>query len=248
MKLYNNIDLVQFNIKQGVDEYYFPKNVNWRNRVVDKVVLVYAEAGTTQLSPIDGQTALLDSSQIGSCYLDIYASDDTQIFRNMSVENFIYQQNHIPTIGKQLSLNLSRLFFTDTPLVDGCLLMYVFYGTKDAEYYPAQKSVTVEFELPANGKVSLQDIMDNYILNQPETLKGIEFWDGTFYLTLRDKDQTRSMNDMHCYLFRPQILGNGTPETQLHEFRTDDLRIDFLNSFVQNALNGIMQCRLTFNY
>ena len=256
MKVYNNIDLVQINIKAGVDEYYLPKNVNWRDRVVDKIVLALAPISTTMYSPIDGQTQVLDVLPIAAynLFFDLYSADDQQIARNLSFENLLATNNHVLEIGSQLSLNLSRLFFTNTPASDGCILLYVFYGSKETEYEPTTKSVTVTVPLEAGGKMSLQDIVDNYILLQPETLKGMYVWDSDatpVYVTLRDKDGFRTLNSIYSGLMRPPIIASpgDARKTQIYEFRTDNLRIDMLNSFVRNAQNGNdADVKITFNY
>lgn len=253
MKLYNNIDVVQINIEQGVDEYYLPKNVNWRERVIDKLIVALAPAGVTTLSPIDGVTQLLAHADVQDLYFDLYASDDAQIVRNLAYENILHTNNNVLEIGEQLSLNLSRLFFTTAPQVDGCILLYVVYGTKEAEYSPLAKSVTVDVPLPANGRMSLQDIVDNYILLQPETLKGIYVWNAPttpLYVTLRDKDGLRSFNHVFCSMMRPPIITNPgyAEDTQLHELRLDNLNIDMLNSFVLNGQNTAVTAKVTFNY
>lgn len=253
MKLHNNIELVQINIKQGVDEYYLPKNVNWRERVIDRISLVLSPEGVTLLSPIDGQSVVLGVQDVRGMYIDLYAHDDTQIVRNLAYANLLYTNNHPLEIGEQLSLNLSRLFFTEVPETDGCILLYVEYGSKEVEDEPAIKSVTVTIPLEANGRMSLQDIVDNYILMQPETLKGIYVWDATdhpVYITLRDLDGLRALNDIYGGMCRPPIIytpGVATG-TQLHELRLDNLRIDMLNSFVQNAQNTAVNVQITFNY
>lgn len=253
MQLYNNIDLVQIDIKAGTEEYYLPKNVNWRERVIDKIVLALAPAGVTTLSPIDGQTVVLEHAQVSDLYFDLYAADDTQIARNLYFEELLHTNNHVQPVGVQLSLNLSRLYFTTAPQTDGCILLYVFYGTKEADYTPTQKSVTVDVELPANARMSLQDIVDNYIMLQPETLKGMYVWDAAqtpVYATLRDKDGKRSLNYIFCSLCRPPIIytAGQAGDTQLHELRFDGLNIDMLNSYIQNGQNSDVAARISFNY
>lgn len=249
MQLYNNIDLVQINIKAGVEEYYLPKNVNWRERTIDKIVLCLAEDGITTLSPIDGQTVVL--SAVSNLYFDLYAADDTQIARNLYFEELLHTNNHIQPLGVQLSLNLSRLYFTVPPEADGCILLYVYYGTKIKDYEPTTKNVTVDVPLAANGKMSLQDIVDNYIMLQPETIKGIYVWyadEKPVYITLRDKDLKRSLNYIYGELCRPPMQGATAAETQLSELRFDGLNIDMLNSYIQNGQNTAITSKITFNY
>lgn len=253
MKLCNNIDLVQINIKNGVDEYYLPKNVNWRDRVIDKIVVALAPAGVATYSPIDGQTRVLEHSEVSDMYFDFYAADDSQIVRNLAYENILHTNNNPHELHAQLSLNLSRIFFTNAPSVDACILLYVFYGTKEAEYTPLTKSVTVDVPIPASKHVSLQYILDNYVLMQPETIKGIYVWDAALnpvYVTLRDKDGLRTLNYIYCSMCRPPIISNPgyAEDTQLQELRFDNLNIDMLNSFVMNGQGTDVNVRITFNY
>ena len=256
MKLYNNIDLVQINVKQGVDEYYLPKNVNWRNRVIDQIVLVAPLAGMpTMLSPIDAQTRVMDAAEIEgyNLFFDLYSSDDRQIVRNLSFVNVLATNSHALELKSTLSLNLSRLFFTNAPSADGCLLLYVIYGTKEVEYFPTTKSVTVSVPLEAMGAISLQDIVDNYIMMQPETIKGMYVWNceqTPVFISLRDKDALRTLNYVSSMMCRPPIITSAgdAERTQLYEMRFDGLNIDMLNSWVENAQNTDVSVRITFNY
>lgn len=276
MYLTSNIDIVQINIKSGVDTYYLPKNVNWRDRVIDKIVLVASpNSSLTVLSPIDGQTQLLGN--ITDLYFDLYAADDSLIARNLAYENLLYLNNHILPIGQKLSLNLSRLHFTTAPEQDGCILLYFYYGGKEVgETEPARKSVTVTVPLKANARVSLQDIVDNYIYIQPDTVKGVYFWDSKnkpVYLTLRYADNIHVLNSVLSSLCRPPLDENMTTQSvlnllqspvrapqqnvavqqisglvQIHPLLLDNIDVDMLNSFVQNGQNVDVEVKLTFLY
>lgn len=257
MYLANNIDIVQINIKQGVEEYYLPKNVNWRDKVVDKIVLALAPPKGTTLSPIDGQTVVLRYTDIQNLYFDFYASDDSQIVRNLSFEQILHTNNNVLPIGQALSLNLSRLYFTNGPQTDGCILLYVFYEGKETAPQTgpvSNQSVTVGVRLAANGKMSLQDIVDNYIYMQPHNVKGIYLWDWDtvpVYLTLRYADNIHVLNSILSSLCRPP-LWNGNPgsgeDVQAHPLALDNINIDMLNSFVQNAQNAAVEVKITFLY
>ena len=252
MYLTNNIDLIQINIKRGVEEYYLPKNVNWRGKKVDKIALALAPAGVTILSPIDGKTPVLSSAQ--NLYFDLYAANDTQIVRNLSYEQLSAENNNILPINATLSLNLSRLYFATAPETDGCVLLYVYYGGKESkDVEPAQKSITVAVPLPANGKMSLQDIVDNYIYMQPANIKGVYMWEwesSPAYLTLRYADGIHTLNNIPSVLCRPPMYSGAriSQNTQLHELLLDNINIDMLNSYVQNAQNAEASVEITFLY
>ena len=255
MYLTSNIDIVQINIRSGVDEYYLPKNVNWRDRVIDKIVLALAPADRPLLSPIDGQTPVFDG--VEDLYFDLYAADDSQIARNLAYTSLLYSNNHVLPIGQALSLNLSRLYFTTPPETDGCILLYVFYGGKEVEEpEPAKQSVTVSVPLAANGSMSLQDIVDNYIYMQPNNVKGVYLWNWTttpVYLTLRYADNIHVLNNILSSLCRPPIYRFPSQSTdatkiQTHSLLLDNINIDMLNSFVQNGQNAAVEVKLTFLY
>lgn len=256
MYLTNNIDIVQINIKQEVDEYYFPKNVNWRNKKVDKIAIAFAPEGVNIISPIDGQTQLIHRNL--NAYIDLYAADDTQITRNLSVSEVINLNNNILPINQILSLNLSRLYFTKTPTEDCCALLYVYYDGKEVEdVEPSQKSITVSVPLTANGKMSLQDIVDNYIYMQPAKIKGIYMWNwesSPAYLTLRYADGIHVLNSILSSLCRPPMyqgnngVGIKAETVQLHPLLFNNINIDMLNSFVQNAQNEAETVEITFLY
>lgn len=252
MKLYNDIDLVQINIKAGVDEYYLPKNVNWRDRVIDKILAVAALDGVTTLSPIDGQTELLPASALDNLYFDLYAADDTQICRNLQSVNLFHLNNNPLELGYQLSLNLSRIFFTQAPADDGCILLYFFYGTKEYDEQPVKESVTVSVPLAANASISLQDIVDHYIYMQPRSVKGVYIWDWEnvpCYLTLRYANNIHVLNSLFSSLCRPPMLDSmDNFDSQVHSMFLDNIDIDMLNSHVQNAQNTAVEVKITFLY
>ena len=258
MQLVNNIDIVQINIQQGVDEYYLPKNVNWRDSKIDRIALALASSdglAPQVLSPIDGQTPVLTLADVTDLYFDIYASDDSQIIRNLSYEQLLAVNNNPLEIGEVLSLNLSRLFFTTPPATDGCILLYVFYNSEYADEAPlAQQSIMVDVPLPANGRISLQDIVDNYIYMQPNKLKGVYLWDWQFtpaYLTLRYADNIHTLNSIFSSLCRPPLIPNGIQngwDVQADTLMFNNINIDMLNSYVQNAQNAAENVKLTFLY
>ncbi len=250
--LANNIDIVQINIQQDVGDYYLPKNVNWRKKKVDKLVIALSPYNVSMLSPIDGQTPVLSSVQ--NLYIDLYANDDTQIVRNLSYENLLHTNNNVLPIGQALSLNMCRLHFTTLPKQAGCVLLYVYYDgrvVEDAE--PANKSITVRVPLAPNSKMSLQDIVDNYIYMQPDKVKGLYVWEAEqepCYITLRDNDGKRTLNSIYSGLCRPpmQAAGCSATDTQIYEMLLDNINIDMLNSFVQNAVNTEVVKEITFLY
>ena len=73
LQIYKNIDIVQINVKRGVIEYFLPQNVDWADKVVEKIVLyasILPEAKT--LSPIDGMNPILSGLEAQNMFFDFF--------------------------------------------------------------------------------------------------------------------------------------------------------------------------------
>lgn len=249
-KLLRNIDIVQINITAGQDEYYFPKNVDWNNRVVDRIALVAPTATIT--SPIDGVTHVLKHSEIKNCYLDLYSKDDKDLARELNYEQILQTNNHPYLINDKLNLDLSRIYFTEAPTVSGCILLYIFYnGIDRPEEEQSRKSLTVRFPLAANEKITFTDLVNTYMYASGHKVRGIQVWDAESkpaYITLRDHELTYIMNNVYSGLFRPQMGGATAESVQVDPAVFDSLDIDFDYSFIRNATNGSVVQKITFEY
>ena len=249
-ELAKNIDLVQVDVVAGVDELQFPKNVDWAARKIVKLVLVAPTAN--MVSPIDGQTPVLKRSQISDLYLDLYKADESEICHNLYFEALLHTNNHPVYINSALSLNLSRLYFTTAPTINGCLLFYVFYEGETVENYePSQKNVTIQVPLDADAKLSFRDIVDTYVHIIGQHVRGLQIWgaeNNPVYLTLRDYEYTYVINSLYSGLARPQMAGATCELTQIAPLRFADLNIDFDNSFVRNAASFPVTLIMTIEY
>lgn len=237
IKLYKNIDLVQINIKAGQEEYLFPKNVAWANKVIDKIILCAPQ--TACLSPIDGTTHVLTRSEIKDLYFSLYDGKENEIVHSLHFTNLLHTNNHPIEINNALSLNMSRLDFSKAPTTYGCILLYVFYSSKLSEdFVQPTQNITVTFPLAANEKKSWREIIDTYVHAQYLKVKGIQVWGAATnpaYLTLRDHSLDYIINSVHTELCRPQTVGATAENTQLHPFYLDSMDIDFDYSFITNA-------------
>ena len=249
-ELYKNIDLVQINIKSGVSEYTLPKNVDWAKKKVDRLVLVAPTASI--VSPIDGITPVLTASQISDLYFDLYSGADKEIAQSLHYSNLLHTNNQVVRIDSELSLQLSRLFFTTAPDSDGCLLLYVFWGSKIKEDYDMpRRSVTIDVELQANERLSLREIISRTIYADGHKVRGIEIYGGEVkpsYLTLRDHQSSYIISNLYSGLARPQLQGATADATQLHPLLLDELDIDFEYSYVRNAVNSANTQHITIYY
>lgn len=251
LQFYKNIDVVQINIKEGVSEYYFPQNVDWADKKIDKMLVYATNPQNEDYSPFDGVTPIVDLEQFGSVYLDLYADDNTQIAYNLAANNILYTNNNPLEINSKLSLQTSKIGFTNPPETDCCVLIYVFWNTRvvDACEMP-KRSVTVRFQVPGNTDVKLADVIDSYILAQGKTIKGILYWAPPMswqpvHLTLRDTNYQTIVKSLPVYFCRPPMglypYYDGGPisvqaqSIQTHPLYLDAANVDFENSFAYGA-------------
>lgn len=265
MKVHKNIDVVQINIKEGVQEYFLPKNVDWINKTIEKIVAYGAGHDMEEFSPIDGITPILSRESFADVYFDLYTSDEREIVHNLNAQNILYTNNNPVEINNKLSLQLSRIFFAEASPVDGCILLYVFYDNKEIENYDhPQKNVTVEFEIAGGKEIPLSDIIDSYIHAQGSRLKGIIHWGlaeygSGFFLTLRNRNYKTIVNKLPLNMCRPQmgidyIYTGGEVEAesiQINPMYFDNEDVDFANSTIQNTWSpeiNVQKHIITFLY
>lgn len=234
-----NIALLQINVKSGVDEYYLAKNVDWQNEKIDKIIMFAPVFGSSLLSPIDGTTPVLERPDLECVYLDLYAKDEHTICNGMSAMQIMHTNNHPFIIGSDLQFNLSRLFFSDAPTQDGCILLYVFYsGKEEIDYELPQKNITIKFPLAANAEITFTELINTYLHAPAENVKGISFWNAdlnTAYVTLRDHQNKYVIHNLATPLMRPTMVGTDAEDTQIMPMLFDNIDIDFDNSVIRNA-------------
>lgn len=249
LQFYKNIDVVQINIKAGVKEYYFPQNVDWADKKIDKI-LVYANSEQADAySPFDSTTRITDLAGFGNVYLDLYADDGTKIAYSLSAQNIFYTNNNPLEINSKLSLQLSKLFFTQVPDDDdACVLIYVFWDTKYIETDDVpNRSITVNVPVIPGKDIVLSEVIDTYIYSQSKKIKGIQFWlppyafDNSF-ITLRDRNYKTIVKSVPLVFCRPPMgldpIYDGEPisfktqQLQKDSFYLDCADIDFDNSTI----------------
>lgn len=250
-KLYKNISIVQIPVLAGVSEYQFPKNVDWAGKEVQQILLAAPSSGSC-LSPIDGQTHVLSRSEIQDLYFDLYASDKTEIAQSMYFENILHTANYPVEINSVLSLELSSIKFATTPIHDGVLLLYVYWGGRTDECYELpRRSVTITFPLEANEKLSFRQLINTYIHAECNKVRGIAVWDAEdnpCYITLRDHQLSYMIKSMYGGLARPQMEGATAASSQVHPLYLDSIDIDFDYSFVRNAGGTANNQNITIYY
>lgn len=244
--LYKNVDLVQIPLEKGVTEYFFPSNVDWSNKRVDKLVFVGAGASTDMVSPMDGITPVYTA--LDNIYLSIYSSDNIELLHDLLVRNLDAKANYPVLLNSKLNLQVCRIHLQNEISGTAVLLCYVFYESKTCDNYELpKKSVTTHFALAAGEKRTFREIIDTYIHALPAKVKCITSWGtpGGCYLTLRDHKLEKVFNSITDILLRPQTA----VQAQVCPFFVDDLDIDFDYSFVQNSSSTQQaDITLTFNY
>lgn len=252
--LYKNIDLVQIPIYSGVSEYYFPKNVDWAGKKIDKMLFLIPNATTTRcVSPIDGTTSLCTvDDTTNSIYVNLLTSNDVEIMHNVHVDCLSVDNNHTIDINEVLNTSVCRFYFRNTPVSDGVILIYVFYDSVTVEDYTLpSKSVTVRFPLNAGQQISFQDLINTYIHALPAKVKSITAWHAEknpAYITLRDHQLSYIFRDVHTNLMRPMAYIYSGTYAQVHPMLLNDMDVDFDYSYVRNATTQNNTQTLTFGF
>ena len=261
LQLYKNIDCVQIDVKAGVSEYFLPQNVDWADKKVDKLVVYGSELFSNLLvSPIDGQTPLIGGDLLSKAYFDLYDTNGVHVGYSISANNLKHTCNHSLEINSVISLQTSKIIFSQTPDVDCCLLIYVFWGTsiEDVDDLP-NHSVTVTFPIGYGEEITLASVIDTYIHSQSKTVKGMYMWsqpNRTIFFTLRDYNYRTIVKLLPGEMCRPPM---GVPDwasdesvviksqlVQVDSMYFDCADVDFDNSFVFNSDFRVNPTRQTY--
>lgn len=248
--LYRNIDLLRINVKAGVSEYYFPQNVDWAAKKIDRIAICAPAAEC--VDPMDGQTPVMTASVLESlsCYLNIYSADQREILHAVSAEQILHTNNHTLYLNSELDLSLCSLYFKTEPTEDYTLLLYVYHDNKCADNYDMpQRSVTVLFPLGAGEEINFRQIINTYISALPASLKGVAFWgEAPAYMTLRDFKLTYILQNLHNELARPMMQGISAENTQINALLLDNIDINFEYSHIRNCSAEDGEYKITFIY
>lgn len=248
--LYTNCALVRIPIKSGEDRYYLPQNVDWANTKIEKLVICAPDQAC--IDPIDGQTPVMTASNLNAldCYFTLYDSDNNEIMHDVSAVNLLHRNNNGLDLNVKLNLAQCSFKFMAMPAQDYTLLLYVYYGTREEEYFEApKKSVTVQFPLDAAEELSFQYIINQYAHALPAKIKGIVVWSGVgspSWITLRDYTLTYQMANIHSEMMRPDMNGGSAYDSQAAVFYLNDLDIDFDYSSIREAAGTPSTQTITF--
>lgn len=246
---YRNIDLLRIPIKAGIKEYYFPQNVDWANKKIDRIAVCIPDFPCND--PMDGQTPVLSLGDFTDMYFNIYSGDRKEILHAVSAEQLLHTNNHPIMLNSKLDLSLCNLYFTSAPASDYTLLLYVYHETEINDVELPENSVTFEFPLDAGQEINFQEIIDTYVHALPSTVKGILFWNATTapaYFTLRDYELKHVLQNLHTELARPNMNGGTADSSQAVPMLFADLNIDFMYSNIRNAESQANTQKVTILY
>lgn len=248
--LYRNIDLMRINVKAGVDEYYFPQNVDWAEKKVDWIAI--CAPSNACVDPMDGQTPVMTLAELvaADCYVNIYSADQREILHAVSAEQILHLNNNPLELNSKLDLSLCSLYFKTAPAQDMTLLLYVYHDNKCVEDPDIpSRSVTCEFPLQAGEEINFREIIDTYVHALPATIKGVSLWENEdLYMTLRDHKLTYILQNLHGELARPMMNGGSAVDTQINGMMLDSIDVDFEYSHVRNCSANNGNYKITFWY
>lgn len=248
--LYKNIELVRIPVKAGISEYYFPQNVSWADKCIERIVPVIPNQAC--VDPMDGVTPVMDKSLYKDLFFNIYSADQNELFHAVSLEQIVHDNNNPLCLNSKLDLSLCSLYFTDAPATDCTLLLYVYWGNKEVETDDLpERSVTVEFTLQAGEEINFQDIIQQYIHALPAKVKGVLFWNAKTspaYFTLRDYKLTYMLQNLHSELAMPQMNYGAAYDTQFAPMLFDSIDINFQYSHIRNCGASAAVQRITILY
>ena len=250
--LYRNIDLLRIPIKAGIQEYYFPQNVDWADQKIDRIAVCIPQQAC--FDPMDGTTPVLTMSDIPDMdmFFNVYSGEQKELLHAVSVEQLLHTNNHPIYLNTKLDLSLCNFYFKNAPASDYTLLIYVFHDTDfKLNYDLPENSVTLEFPLDADQEINLQQLITTYIHALPAKVKGVMFWNAPTnpaYITLRDYDLTYILQNIHSEMARPPMNGGTGPATQTDTMLFDNIDIDFQYSHIRNAESQANTQKITFLY
>ena len=257
MKRYQNISLLQLNVKTGQKEYYLPKNASWRDKVIEKIVVFAPEVNTTPVvSPVNGAT-VFNEYELSDMFFDLYNEDGVNIVHNLQAYSQNLNNTYPLTIGQKLSFDLCRIHFTSAPVKDGALMLYVFYNSTDLDVDEPTENITINFPLQAGEKLSLQQVIERYMYARNKRVRHIAVWNGnttskafnSAFITLRDTDGYLCHEYLPTFMLRPSILPTGPYNILMPENRIVlNADIDFNNSFIVNTQSQQDDYIVTFYY
>lgn len=251
MKVYNNIECIQFNLSKNQERYYLPENCSIWDKKIDEISF-YAP-GPGVLSPADGKE-LISEELLSKFYLDVVKADKNRLHNNVSCCLSQLTRNLRLPVNNQITPNLSLLNFIGTDeekeLLEGkCLLMYVTYGTtyEDTDLPENQVSINVNSD---SDTIKVTELIDYYMLSQFKACKAIEVIPSAdsakFYL---DFQTFEKRTFRYIPSDRLEAVVTDREDYQVNKVLLNDFNFDFDNCFVIKAEDDkSINAKLIFYY
>lgn len=251
MKVYNNIECIQFNLSKNQDRYYFPENCSIWDKKIDKIAF-YAP-GSGVLSPADGREVISEEF-LSKFYLDVVKADKNRLHNNVSCYLSQLTRNLRLPVNNLITPNLSLLNFVgteeDKEAIDGkCLLMYVTYGTANEDTELPDNQVTININTDSS-TLKITELIDYYMLSQLKSCKAIEVVSAAnsakFYLDFKTFE-----NRVFKYIPSDRLVAVVTDreDYQVNKVLLNDFNFDFDNCFVIKAEDDkSINAKLIFYY
>jgi hypothetical protein len=240
-KIRGNVDVVKFDIVRGVDEYFFPESVDFRDKKINNITVVFGRE-ENEREP-NGNGYLIDNVEAPNFYLDLYDEDGNIITQNLSVSKLNPYSPTPLSVNKKISLKLSCLRYMGEQT--GTILIYVSYSDKDAETNELPlNSINLSIPIEVEETKKLSDFISDYFVQSGKKIKAIASYSTfPFYL-----DITTFNGKVFRNIHKDLIAFPESSETRIQPFLVDDLDIDFRNSTISNNTNTVMTIDLTFYY
>lgn len=246
-KIRRNIDLIQINLNDSDGQFYFPENVDFRNRKIDNIMILGSLVGG-EISPFDGKL-LIDNSELSNFYVELVDDKKQVLQQNVNATNFWPYMNSPITVGSIISLKLSSLkYMGSSSIADTCILVYVSYDGEMLECDIPDRTNTIGISIPAGESIRVSDYVDEYFRRIGATIKGIEAqFDNPFYMDIRELSGKVAR-------FVPSFMmdfinGNSSDAKHTQPLLLGDFDIDFKNTFIYPMIPGeVTNINLTFYY
>ena len=240
-KIRGNVDVVKFDIVRGVDEYYFPESVDFRDKKINNITVVFGRE-ENEREP-NGNGYLIDNVEAPNFYLDLYDENGNLITQNLSVSKLNPYSPTPLSVNKKISLKLSCLRYTGEET--GVVLVYFSYDDKEAETNELPlNSINLSIPIEVEETKKLSNFISDYFVRSGKKIKAIaSYCPFPFYL-----DLTTFNGKVFRNIHKDLISFPESSKTRIQPFFVDDLDIDFRNSTISSNTHTNMTIDLTFYY
>lgn len=257
-KFYRNCSLMRVLVKQGQKEVYFPTNVDWVGKKIDKLVIGTPNTSSAVYDPVSGNVPVATATSNIKGFVTLYDTDNREIMHNTHWIFIASSNNCVLEVNAVLNLSLCKIVLTAEQPADIVLLFYAFYNTEAVEDADLpSRMVATHFTLEPMQRLTLRELIHDYVHALPGAIKGIyAYYANTAFVTLRDKKLSYMIDNVPLDMMRydctaPAFAGGAFAyawSIQKEPFLLDNVDVDFDYSFIQNGVNAKNEIQITFLY